>query len=188
MSWPKIPNTTTPSSRLPESPDNPQPRHEVDLRWSTFVPCPIQRVFDFFSDASNLQALTPPWLHFKILTPLPIDMHADTLIDYRIRLRALPVRWRTRISVWEPPFRFIDEQIRGPYRQWIHEHTFESHDGGTFCRDRVRYIVPGGPLAPIVDRLMVRADVNRIFAYRAQRIAQLLGPAPSTDLLDTATA
>jgi ligand-binding SRPBCC domain-containing protein len=117
--------------------------------------------------AGNLEALTPPWLNFKILTPLPIDVHEGTLIDYRLRLRGVPVRWRTRISVWQPPYRFVDEQLRGPYRQWIHEHTFEAHQGGTLVRDHVRYAVPFDWL---VHRLLVRPDVERIFRYRAAEL------------------
>jgi ligand-binding SRPBCC domain-containing protein len=131
-----------------------------------FIPCPLEEVFSFFAEAQNLQAITPHWLHFEILTPLPITMRAGAWIDYRLRLRGIPIRWRTEITEWEPPLRFVDVQRRGPYRLWRHEHTFERRDGGTLARDHVDYRVFGGAL---VDRLFVRPDVRKIFAYR-QRV------------------
>ena len=137
-----------------------------------WLPRPRAEVFPFFADAANLERLTPPWLSFRILTPRPVAMAAGALIDYRLRIRGVPVRWRTRIAVWEPPDRFVDEQLRGPYRLWVHEHTFAERDGGTLCRDEVRYAVPGGAL---VDRLLVRPDVERIFAWRRQALADLFG-------------
>jgi ligand-binding SRPBCC domain-containing protein len=132
-----------------------------------WLPRPRAEVFPFFADAHNLQAITPPWLHFEILTPAPIAMRAGALIDYRIRLRGLPLRWRTEIELWEPPFRFVDNQVRGPYRRWHHTHTFEERAGGTLCRDLVRYAVLGGVL---VNRFFVRPDVERIFAYRGEQL------------------
>ena len=123
----------------------------------------IDRVFAFFSDAANLELLTPPWLNFDILTPRPIPMHAGALIDYRLKIRGLPVKWRTVISDWQPPTRFVDEQIKGPYQQWIHEHTFVPKNGGTLVIDRVRYKVPFDLL---VHRLFVQPDLDRIFAFR----------------------
>lgn len=130
-------------------------------------------MFPFFADARNLERITPPWLRFRILTPGPIEMRVGALIDYRLRIRGVPVRWRTRIAAWEPPHRFVDEQVRGPYRRWVHEHTFEPTDGGTLCRDRVEYAVPGGAL---IARLLVRPDVERIFAYRRAVLASLFPP------------
>ena len=132
---------------------------------------PPEKVFLLFADASNLQAITPPWLNFKIVTPAPITMHAGTLIDYQLRLHGVPLRWRTRINVWQPPVRFVDEQIRGPYRQWIHEHTFEPHDGGTLCRDVVRYAVLFDFLA---HRWLVRPDIEKIFRFRSSSSQGLL--------------
>ena len=129
-------------------------------------------VFAFFADAANLEAITPPWLNFSTITPAPIRMHAGTLIDYKLRLRGFPMRWRTKITEWEPPVRFVDEQIRGPYRQWIHEHSFEEPDGGTLVRDRVRYAVPFDFL---VHRWLVRPDLERIFAYRGQMLRARFG-------------
>ena len=145
-----------------------------DLEREQWFPRPLEEVFAFFADAGNLEAITPPWLGFEVLTPRPIAMRPGTLIDYRLRLRGVPLRWRTEISVWQPPHRFVDEQRRGPYREWVHEHTFAAVDGGTLVRDRVRYRVPGGWL---VHELFVRRDVERIFDYRRERLASLLGAA-----------
>lgn len=139
-----------------------------------WLPRPRAEVFPFFADAANLQAITPPWLDFRILTPGPIAMRPGTLIDYRLKLRGFPIRWRTQITVWEPPFRFVDRQLKGPYRQWVHEHSFEEKDGGTLCRDRVDYAVPGGAL---VNRIFVQRDVETIFAYRREQLERLFPPA-----------
>lgn len=133
---------------------------------------PIEDVFAFFADAGNLERLTPPWLRFEILTPRPIAMRVGALIDYRLRVRGLPLRWRSEITAWEPPYRFVDEQRRGPYRLWIHEHTFETVDGGTRVRDRVEYAAPGGW---IVQRLFVGPDLKRIFDYRTEALGRVFG-------------
>ncbi|HEX7654301.1 MAG TPA: SRPBCC family protein [Verrucomicrobiae bacterium] len=132
-----------------------------------WLPRTPAEVFPFFGDAYNLETITPPWLKFRVLTPAPIPMQVGTLIDYRLRIHGLPVRWRTRISAWEPNHRFVDEQLRGPYRQWIHEHTFEPHAGGTRCRDVVKYAVPFDWL---MHPLLVRRDVATIFEYRAEAL------------------
>ena len=116
------------------------------LEASQFLPVPQDKLFDFFANAANLQRLTPPWLHFSILSPTPITMQSGTLIDYRLRLRGLPLRWRSRISAWEPPRRFIDDQLRGPYRHWRHEHVLETTAGGTICHDFIDFNVLGGRL------------------------------------------
>ncbi len=137
-----------------------------------WVPRPVDDVFSFFADASNLQTITPDWLDFKILSPTPIPMRAGTLIDYKLRVHGVPVRWQTEITHWQPPHRFVDEQKRGPYRLWIHEHFFSSQNGGTLCRDHVRYSVPGGKL---VNFLFVRRDVEKIFAHRSDKLKALLG-------------
>lgn len=138
-----------------------------------WLPRRREEIFPFFADARNLEAITPPFLRFVVLTPAPIEMRAGTVIDYKLRIHGLPVRWRTLISAWEPPVRFVDEQVRGPYRQWIHEHTFEEREGGTLMRDRVRYRVPGGAL---IDRLFVRRDVERIFAFRRDTLMRHFAP------------
>ena len=141
------------------------------LRTETWLPAVPQAVFEFFSDAFQLEAITPPWLHFQVLTPAPIPMHAGAMIDYRLRLRLIPLRWRSEIAVWDPPFRFVDQQLRGPYRRWVHEHVFEPCDGGTLIRDRVEYAVPGGRL---VNALCVSSDLRRIFTFRSRRVRELL--------------
>ena len=136
-----------------------------EFKFELWLPPPPAELFPVFTDAANLDALTPPWLHFHIVTPPPIEMKAGALIDYRLRVHGLPLRWRTRINVWQPPHRFVDEQLRGPYRQWIHEHTFEARDGGTLARDHVRYAVP---LDFLLHRWFVRPDIERIFKFRME--------------------
>lgn len=133
---------------------------------------PVDEVFSFFSEARNLEVLTPDFLRFEVLTPEPVEMGPGTRIDYRLRLRGIPLRWQSEITVWEPPRRFVDEQRRGPYRAWIHEHTFEARDGATVARDRVRYDHLGGRL---VNRLLVAPDIERIFAYRRRKLEELFG-------------
>ena len=134
------------------------------LRAEVWLPRPVREVFAFFADAHNLGVLTPAFLHFEVLSPAPISMGVGTLIDYRIRLRGIPIRWRTRITVWDPPRRFVDAQLRGPYRLWEHTHTFEDRDDGTMVVDSVRYALPGPAFASaIVNRLIVARDLTRIF-------------------------
>lgn len=142
------------------------------LRREAVVPHGIDETFAFFADAQNLNLLTPPWLGFEILTPKPIGMRAGTLIDYRIRIRGIPVPWRTEIVLWNPPAQFIDVQIKGPYRWWHHTHRFEPAPGGTRVIDEVEYLAP---LAWLSHPLMVTRDVERIFDYRAEALAAELG-------------
>lgn len=132
----------------------------------------VDEVFEFFSDAHNLESITPEILNFRVLTPKPIPMHAGALIDYKLSLRGFPMRWKTLIAVWEEPKRFVDMQLKGPYVWWHHTHTFEPKDGGTLCRDIVEYQHRGGP---IIERLLVRRDVERIFEYRRQKMLELFG-------------
>jgi ligand-binding SRPBCC domain-containing protein len=141
------------------------------LETEQWFPRPRGEVFDFFADAGNLEMITPPFLHFQIVTPRPIELRAGALIDYRLSLHHVPIRWRTEISAWEPSTRFIDQQLRGPYRYWIHEHTFADKDGGTLVRDAVSYAVPGGRL---INWLIVERDLKRIFGYRRQVLEQQL--------------
>jgi ligand-binding SRPBCC domain-containing protein len=136
------------------------------LERSQRLPRPPEDVFPFFADAFNLEAITPAWLHFRVLTPAPVAMAAGTLLAYRLRLHGLPLRWLTRIEVWEPPVRFVDVQLRGPYRLWHHTHTFEPDGDGTLMRDRVRYALPLGPLGELAHAALVRRDLDRIFAFR----------------------
>lgn len=139
------------------------------------IDLPRQDVFEFFADAGNLERITPPELNFHIITPQPIDIKQGTLIDYKLRMRGLPVNWRTEISVWEPPFRFVDQQLRGPYRQWIHTHTFtESSASQTLMEDEVRYRLPLEPLGDIAH-FMVRRELDYIFDYRQKVVAEMLG-------------
>jgi ligand-binding SRPBCC domain-containing protein len=143
-----------------------------ELHRETWLPCPIDEVFPFFADPSNLSLLTPDWLHFQVISEMPVEMAVDTRIDYRIRLRGIPLRWTSLISRWEPPLLFVDEQVRGPYRLWIHEHRFEAVDGGMRVWDHVRYGVSGGHL---VNRFLVAPDLDRIFQFRADRLRERFG-------------
>lgn len=139
------------------------------------VPAPREAVFAFFSDPSNLQALTPPWLAFEILTPAPLPVGEGAVYDYRIRVRGLPLRWRTLIETWEPGRRFVDRQIQGPYALWHHTHGFEDlPGGGTRLTDRVRWRLGFGFLGRLAAPL-VRRDIERIFAHRRQVMAQRFG-------------
>ncbi len=141
------------------------------LQSEVLVPRPPEEVFGFFARAENLEALTPPWLHFSVLSPGPIEMKKGTRILYRLRLHGIPLQWESEIAAWEPPYRFVDEQRRGPYHQWIHEHQFLEHDGGTLVRDTVQYAVAGGSL---VNRLFVAPDLNRIFEFRRLKICEIM--------------
>ena len=131
---------------------------------------PQEQVFRFFASAENLNILTPPWLGFNILTPLPIEMAVGAIIEYRIRLRGIPLIWRSEITEWQPPLAFCDEQRRGPYRYWIHRHAFEERPDGTMVTDHVDYGVLGGAL---VNRLFVAGELRRIFDYRKAMLAEL---------------
>jgi len=146
------------------------PAERQRLHAETIVPTGLRETFAFFSNAANLERLTPPWIHFRILTPPPITMFEGAMIDYHITLYGLPIPWRTRIDVWEPGVRFVDRQVAGPYRWWRHEHLFESVGTGTRIIDRVEYV----PRAALVSRWLVRRDVDRIFAFRQRVLAQLL--------------
>ncbi len=143
-----------------------------ELQSSTEIDRPIEEVFEFFANAENLQKITPRFVGFSILSPLPIKMHVGTVIDYRISIRKLPLKWRTEITEWNPPHSFQDTQIRGPYRQWVHQHRFTSVSGGTRVEDVVQYKVLGGR---IINRLFVQKDVLKIFRYRNKQLAHLLG-------------
>lgn len=138
----------------------------------TWLPMPRKAVFDFFSRAENLEKITPAWLQFKILTGLPIEMSRGTIIDYRIRLAGFPLVWKTLIADWQPPHRFADVQLQGPYKKWHHEHIFIEQDHGTLVKDRVTYRLPGGPFAGIVHSLAVGRSIEKIFIYREKALAQ----------------
>ena len=147
------------------------------LRRAQWIPRPIDEVFAFFSDARNLEEITPPWLGFRILTPGPIRIAAGTRIRYRLSLHGIPLGWTTEIRRWKPPLRFIDVQLDGPYRLWHHTHLFESKDGGTLITDIVRYRLPFGIIGEVMHRIKVRRDLERIFDYRVRRIRDVFGGA-----------
>jgi ligand-binding SRPBCC domain-containing protein len=139
------------------------------------LPIGVDDVFAFYADARNLEAITPPWLGFRVTTPGEIVMAPGALIEYRLKLHGIPVRWRTRIDVWEPGVRFVDRQLSGPYALWHHTHTFEPDgDGGTLMRDRVRYRLPFGVLGAVAHLALVRRDLERIFDYRRDAVGSIL--------------
>ena len=144
------------------------------LSTETLLDAPITEVFSFFSKAENLEQLTPKTLKFKILTPLPIEMRMGALIDYKIKIRGIPMTWKTEISIWEPGKRFVDRQLKGPYKQWIHEHRFVSEGNKTRMFDTVDYVLPFGPIGQIVHALFVRREVEGIFRFREVAITQWL--------------
>ena len=135
----------------------------------------IDETFTFFSNAANLDAITPPSLGFTILTPPPIVMGEGTLIEYRLRVLGMPIHWLTRIDEWTPGRSFTDTQLRGPYALWVHRHSFVPHRGGTLIGDRVEYALPLPSLTAPVHAMFVRPMIERIFAYRREVIARVLG-------------
>lgn len=141
------------------------------LKTDLWLPRERTEVFGFFANANNLEQITPPWLHFRIVNLGPIEMREGALIDYRLRLHGLPINWRTEITCWEPPVRFVDEQRRGPYLLWVHQHTFTEIDGGTRVEDNVEYAVPLGGLT---QKLLVAPELEKIFAYRKQQLLKSL--------------
>jgi ligand-binding SRPBCC domain-containing protein len=144
------------------------------LRCELWVPNPLSEVFEFFSRAENLERITPPWMQFKILTPLPITMKQGATIAYALRVRGIPMRWLTEIERWNPPFEFVDVQAKGPYKLWRHTHRFSEVRGGTLIEDVVEYALPFGWIGRVVHRLQVRRDLAQIFDYRTQRVQALL--------------
>src|SRR5690242_5512703 len=114
-----------------------------ELATSLWLPRPRAEVFAFFADAANLETITPAFLKFQAVTEAPIPMRAGALIDYRLRLHGIPITWKTELAEWDPPRRFVDRQLRGPYAEWVHTHTFDEQDDGTLVRDHVRYRLPG---------------------------------------------
>ncbi|MFN0153248.1 MAG: SRPBCC family protein [Gaiella sp.] len=144
------------------------------------VPLSVEEAFAFFADAYNLEALTPPWLRFRILTPRPIQMEKGATIEYLLTMHRLPVRWRTEIIEWRPGRRFVDKQIDGPFRLWEHTHAFEERRDGTMIRDTVLYRMPYGPLGAIAHRILIARDLERIFDYRRDAVDRLLGGQRST--------
>lgn len=138
------------------------------------IPAPIEAVAARFADVENLEAITPPWLNFRILSETPVIMATGTIIEHRLRLHGVPIRWRTLINEWDPPHGFTDTQLRGPFATWIHTHRFTPVEGGTLARDHVRYRVGYGPIGDLALHLFVARDVERIFDYRRDAILRLL--------------
>jgi ligand-binding SRPBCC domain-containing protein len=147
----------------------------ITLRCETVVPAPLDTTFAFFADAANLERLTPPWVHFRIATLMPVVMREGLEIDYRIVVRGLPLGWRSRIDVWAPNRRFVDRQVLGPYRWWHHEHRFEPAAAGTRVIDEVEFV----PRVRWISQHFVRRDVERIFSYRRATLAAIFSAAPS---------
>jgi ligand-binding SRPBCC domain-containing protein len=139
------------------------------------IPRRLVEVFAFFAEARNLERITPPWMAFHIITPMPIEMHEGANIEYKLRVHGLPLKWLTQIERWRPPFEFVDVQEKGPYKLWRHTHRFREVEGGTRVEDIVEYELPFGVLGRLVHWLQVRSDVAEIFEYRALRIRELLG-------------
>jgi ligand-binding SRPBCC domain-containing protein len=145
------------------------------LTRSIIVARPRNEVFKFFADAGNLEHITPAELRFHITTPGKIEMAAGTLIDYDLTLRGFRVRWRTEISVWDPPFEFVDRQLKGPYSEWVHRHKFtELEPGSTLIEDEVKYRIPFWPLGEL-GHFLVRRELKYIFDHRQRVVAEILG-------------
>jgi ligand-binding SRPBCC domain-containing protein len=144
-----------------------------ELVRETWLPQTLETVFAFFARAENLETITPPWMHFRILTDTPVQMRPGATIRYKLRVRGVPLRWLTEIEEWSPPYRFVDVQKKGPYRVWRHTHTFSEHNGGTRIVDCVEYQLPFGPIGRLVHALQVRRDIATIFDYREQKIKEL---------------
>ena len=136
---------------------------------------PLDEVFEFFSEAANLELITPPWLSFRMADAASVEMRAGTQLEYRLRLHRVPVRWVSRIALWEPGRRFVDVQITGPYRVWRHRHEFEPRGQTTVVRDHVEYALPFGLFGALAHAVFVERDLARIFDFRRDAVARLLG-------------
>ena len=145
------------------------------LERAQLIPQPLETVFSFFAEAGNLERITPPFLHFRILTPLPVTMRTGALIEYTLRLMGLPIQWTTRIEDYAPPHRFVDSQLFGPYKKWVHLHEFTVSGEGTLMRDVVDYDIPYGLIGTLAQKLFVARMLERIFDYRREAITALLG-------------
>ncbi|NNM86633.1 MAG: SRPBCC family protein [Phycisphaerales bacterium] len=147
---------------------------EYKLTCGLWLPIPVDKVFPFFADAANLSRITPPWLRFTVTSPQPMVIETGCTIDYTIRWLGIPMKWRTLIPLYEPPLRFKDQQISGPYAKWVHLHSFESKDGGTVVHDEVEYRLPWSFAGHIAHTLLVRRQLEGIFNFRQQSLVNLL--------------
>jgi hypothetical protein len=145
-----------------------------DLYREQLIPRPLDEVFGFFARAGNLERITPPWLGFGLVAPEPVEMSVGTLIEYRLRLHRVPLRWVSRIERWEPGRAFEDAQVKGPYRLWHHRHEFRAAGGGTLVQDHVCYALPLGLLGDLAHTALVERDLARIFAFRYAAVKELL--------------
>ena len=143
------------------------------LKKEIIIHKPLNEVFEFFSKAENLNLITPPYLNFRILTPPPIEMKTGTIINYRIKLKGIPLKWTTEITEWDPPNKFTDTQIKGPYKLWVHEHFFTDQGGKTIVTDRVTYKSRGLILEPIIEKLFVSKNLKQIFDYREKKLKEI---------------
>ncbi len=142
-----------------------------------WVPAPLNEVFSFFSDANNLEKLTPGWLHFKVLGKSTPEIKQGTLIDYQLSIHGIRLRWQSKIIDWAPGKQFVDIQVKGPYQLWHHTHEFKTVSGGTLMVDRIKYRSKGWLLAPLLEAAFVGPDIRRIFAFRHRIIGRLFGSA-----------
>jgi len=144
------------------------------FKTTTVIKKPLLEVFEFFSKAENLNKITPPELQFEFVTPLPIAVHQGAKIEYKIKLSGIPFRWKTLISEWNPPYSFTDQQIKGPYRVWIHRHSFKAlNDNETLMTDEVQFLSPGYFLEPLINKFFIEQKVKEIFHYREQTLQHL---------------
>jgi hypothetical protein len=154
---------------------------QYTLERSQILPRPASEVFAFFAEPRNLEVMTPAFLRFRIVPPIPEEIRAGTVIDYRLGLFGLPLRWRSLIAELEPGRRFIDVQVRGPYASWHHLHEFGDVPGGTLVRDSVRYSLPLGPFGRLAHAMFVRRTLERIFDYRSAKLVELFGSMPPAE-------
>lgn len=144
------------------------------LERAQLIKRPLEEVFAFFADAANLQAITPPSLNFTIQTPQPIEMKTGTQMEYRLQLFSIPFRWKTNIDLFEPPFRFVDRQVSGPYKLWRHLHEFHETADGVLMVDQIDYQIGWWLAGRMAHAMMVRSTLENIFDYRRRRVAELL--------------
>ncbi|MBL1214612.1 MAG: SRPBCC family protein [Ignavibacteriae bacterium] len=154
-----------------------------NIKSEQIIKLPIEKVFSFFERPENLSLITPKWLKFNILTPEPLVMKSGAIFDYQIKIFGIPNRWKTLITDYDPPYKFVDEQAKGPYKKWIHTHTFEKIEGGTLVTDNVDYDLYGGAAAKIINEIYIKHSVKSIFTYRSKVLNEILTPELSDSLL-----